>query len=59
MDIAILVRGVFAGNNHEVLEVWAQVAGVITTVAPFGIPLTVNVIGEGNTVPFVGRMSTV
>jgi hypothetical protein len=46
--------GVFAGNDHEVLVSCFQDEGVMTAVAPTGMPVTVNVTGVGKIVPAVG-----
>jgi hypothetical protein len=46
--------GVFAGNDHEVLVSCFHDAGVMTALAPTGIPVTVNVTGVGKMVPAVG-----
>lgn len=59
MDRETSVSGVFAGNDHEVGEILAQVEGVMAAVAPVGIPLTLKVTGEGMTVPAVGRRESV
>src|ERR1035437_6975612 len=53
---AIPLSGVLAGNDHEVSVSCVHDDGVMTAVAPVGIPLTVNVTGVGNTVPAVGTM---
>jgi hypothetical protein len=47
---------VFAGNVQELALTRVHEAGAMLAVAPDGIPVTVNRIGVGNTIPVLGMM---
>src|SRR5580698_10694817 len=49
---------VFAGKDHDVPVSRVQVDGPMAAVAPDGRPVTVRVIGAGNSVPLVGTMAS-